>query len=74
MLMKNKNNFFKLKWSDVVKKAEIMEHFEGYEVLEDKSQVPSYIALSRTHMHIFHVVENQVMQKNVELYKVNMIL
>ncbi|KAH7699069.1 Protein TBC-1 [Aphelenchoides avenae] len=44
----------KLKWSEVIKKPEITDNFEGHEVFQDKSHVPCYIALSRTHMHIFH--------------------
>ncbi|KAI1731989.1 rab-GTPase-TBC domain-containing protein [Ditylenchus destructor] len=49
----------KLKWSDVIKKPEITSHFQGCEVLPDKSQIPCYIAISRTHMHIFHEVAKE---------------
>jgi hypothetical protein len=44
----------KLKWDEVVRKPEIIDHFEGHEIFQDKTYVKCYIALSRTHMHIFH--------------------
>uniref|UniRef100_A0A915NQT5 TBC1 domain family member 23 n=1 Tax=Meloidogyne floridensis TaxID=298350 RepID=A0A915NQT5_9BILA len=60
----------KLKWNEIIKKAEIIENFEGEEVfaIEDRTlfqysspskdnRIPCYIALSRTHMHIFHKVD-----------------
>lgn len=52
----------KLRWTEVAKKAEIGEHFEGEEVLaqQDSRHVPCYIGLSRTHMHIFHKVDGEV--------------
>lgn len=28
--------------------------------MSDKLQIPCYIALSRTHMHIFHSIKNEV--------------
>jgi hypothetical protein len=44
----------------VKKNAEIIDHFDGVEVMQqDKNQVPCYIAISRTHMHIFHRVKNE---------------
>ncbi|KAL3112807.1 hypothetical protein niasHT_019781 [Heterodera trifolii] len=50
-----------LQWEDVVRKADIGEHFEGEEVMappEDR-KVPCFIGLSRTHMHIFHKVHGE---------------
>uniref|UniRef100_A0A7E4ZZ16 TBC1 domain family member 23 n=1 Tax=Panagrellus redivivus TaxID=6233 RepID=A0A7E4ZZ16_PANRE len=44
----------KLKWDEIVKQPEITHHFTGHEVLPERTLVPCYIALSRTHMHIFH--------------------
>uniref|UniRef100_A0A914CLG7 TBC1 domain family member 23 n=1 Tax=Acrobeloides nanus TaxID=290746 RepID=A0A914CLG7_9BILA len=44
----------KLKWTDVIGKPEITDHFEGHEIMPNKTSVPCYIALSRTHMHVFH--------------------
>lgn len=49
----------KLRWDDVKKNPEIITHFDGTEVTSDKAQVPSHIALTRTHMHIFHVIEKE---------------
>uniref|UniRef100_A0A914HWV3 Rhodanese domain-containing protein n=1 Tax=Globodera rostochiensis TaxID=31243 RepID=A0A914HWV3_GLORO len=50
-----------LQWADMVKKAEIREHFEGEEVMAppDDRKVPCHIGLSRTHMHIFHRVHGE---------------
>ena len=31
-----------------------------FQVTSDKAQVPSHIALTRTHMHIFHIIEKEV--------------
>lgn len=50
----------KLQWASIVKKAEIGEHFEGEEVMTTEDEhIPCYIALSRTHMHIFHKVPKE---------------
>lgn len=51
----------RLNWSEVVKKAEIGEHFEGEEVMGPEGKhIPCYIGLSKTHMHIFHKIDEQV--------------
>lgn len=50
---------FQLKWEDVVRKPEIIEHFQGHEMLTaDRTQIPCYLALTRTHMHIFHAAKD----------------
>ena len=50
----------KLKWEDIISQQEITHHFVGQEVTPEKTLVPCYIALSRTHMHIFHEVQDSV--------------
>lgn len=59
-LKNNISHLLQLKWSDVIKKPEIIDHFQGHEVFSDKSEIACYVALSRTHMHIFHCVATQV--------------
>lgn len=51
-----------LSWSEVVRKTEIGEHFEGEEAMDSSGggRIACYIGLSRTHMHIFHKMEGEV--------------